>query len=305
MRRGTTRNLLLTFAATLIPAAAATCCGEPPDARIEHLVRAAVHLEQAQLPAQADEIRSLLAGQDEQARRRLLETRLRQMEELQREVALLQQTLRGSDVRTKVILRCKVLELSLDKLNRSGLGVVSILQLLESESPTSVVDTGGSVLQFLEMLQAQDLAKLIAEPTLVTRDGQRASLEIRSGELASSDRQIVYSDLAMARQASTENLHFECTPTVGQLGMLRLELFFRRASNSKPLVSSSEQGTEGSGKASHEKPNSSPPPVEMMDGQTLILADRKSDKPQDDATITLLLLETELVPPEEKADTLE
>jgi hypothetical protein len=305
MRRRTTRNLLLTFAATLLPAAAATCCAEPTDARIEHLVRAAVHLDQAQLPAQADEIRGLLAGQDEQARRRLLETRLRQIEELQREVALLRQTLHSSDDRTKVILRCKVLELSLDKLNRAGLGVVSIRQLLESESPTSVVDTGGSVLQFLETLQAQDFAKLIAEPTLVTRDGQRASLEIRSGELASSDRQIVYSDLAMARQASAENLHFECTPTVGQLGMLRLELVFRRTGNSKPLVSSSEQGPDRSGKASHERPNSSPPPVEMMDGQTLILADRKSDKPQDDATVTLLLLETETVPREEKANTLE
>ena len=309
MRFRVTQDMRLAFVVTLILSAASICCAQQPDATLEHLLQAAVHLEQADLPAQAAEVRDLLVGHDEQVVRQLLDVKLTQIEQLRREVALLQEALHSPDDRTKVILRIKVLELALDKLDQVGLNVVSIRQLLESQSPTTVVDSGGAVLQFLEMLQTQGFAECIAEPTLITRDRQRASLEIRSSERADTEDPIVYSDPAAVRRAAAGDVRFECTPAVGQLGLLTLDLGFSRSGT--PALAATARGNRTSrrhprrdadvearesGVSPGEGPDAAQIHVEMLVGQTLIMASRDSGTQENQpTTATLLLLEAETV----------
>ncbi len=305
MRCKASRVTLLTWGTTLLLSVATVCCAQHPDTRIEHLLQAAVHLEQAELPEQAAEIRELLAGQDQQLKRRLLEDKLARIEQLRVECAQLQQVLDSPNDRTKVILRLKVLELSLDKLSQVGVNLVSIRQLLESESPTTLVDTGGAIIQFLEMLQAQGFAEVVAEPTLVTWDGRRAAIEIASAKQGSAAGQIVYADPAAARRASRGSLKFECTPAVGNMGLVQLDLLFRRSDDSA-LVSTndSDENSPSDREDLHASPLRSADAwtrVEMVRGQTLILASRNSSKQANQSIATLLLLESETVaPPQEQ-----
>jgi hypothetical protein len=280
---------------------------QEPEDRVEHLLQAAVHLEQAGLAERAAEIRALLAEYDEPLKRRLLEQKHAQLRQLQAEVDQLQRALDALDKRARIALRLKVLELPLDQ---AGMHLVSVRHLLDSQSPTTVLETGGGVLRFLDMLQVDGFAKVVATRTLVTRDGQLASLNIDTFQGPQVSSGPAAPDAEQSRRGSSNGLRFQFTPRVGQEGSLRLDLAIHPAD--KPADASSSADGQAAGQAV-KSGDASPvhddvPPavpssggvraeVQISAGQTLVVACRPTDPQSNNTAATLLLLECEILPP--------
>ena len=145
------------------------------DDKIDHLVKAAIHLDQAGYSDKAAEIREIVTQEGLKDGQRMLELKMTQLWQVQAEVEQLRLAIAASP---QVILRLKVLEFSLEKLQNKGLPLVSLRHLLEKDSPSCLVDETGTLVEFLDFLSEQGLMKTICEPTMVTMAGRPVSLSI-------------------------------------------------------------------------------------------------------------------------------
>ena len=145
--------------------------------RVEHLRMAADHLEAAGVDELAREIRAeaeaLLAHSVER-----LDALRRQVAELQHVIAELEAT---TGCNQQVMLKCRIVEFDVAQMRQLGVDL-SLIQAAEPGGATphlSGVNEAVAITGFIEALQAQGLAKTLAEPTIVTTTGRQATF--RSG----------------------------------------------------------------------------------------------------------------------------
>ncbi len=142
------------------------------DHRLTHLLRAAEHLAAAGEAEQAQRVQQL-AGQEG-------EKLLAQLKALRAEVADLR---RPDERQAQILVKLKLVELSRTKARAFGLDF-STLDAAVGRKPESgtcgftVVGDASPLFNLLEALQKDRLAKVLAEPTLVTMSGRPASLSI-------------------------------------------------------------------------------------------------------------------------------
>lgn len=159
--------------ASVTPAAAPA----PSCDRLEHLLKATVHLEAAGCPADAAKSR-------QQAEEELKALR-REVESLRAEVAKLRGSVGESgqaatDFR-QVVIHVKAVEVSLTKLRKLDFDLAKVVGpnpatlAASSNSCYGVVPDSNAFLKVLDALQQDRLAKVLAEPTLVTISGRAAS----------------------------------------------------------------------------------------------------------------------------------
>jgi Flp pilus assembly secretin CpaC len=159
----------------------------------------------------------------------------------------------------QIMVRLKLLAVNLDELRRAGFELLSLQQLLDSDTPTSFLDDRGTIAKFLALLQEQCLVKTLAEPALVTVAGRRAEF-------------------------ATSALRYECTPDLAADGALRLGIQLKLDG----------PAADATGEASAALPSSTrslaiATTVQMRPGQTLILAGPQA-RGQDRSTTGILLL---------------
>ena len=153
--------------------------GQDAQRRIEHLIHAAAHLQQAGFADKAAEIRELIAAEEAGERTALLTRKLDALAALQAEIDQLRASLgeagKDTDQATQIRIAVRLLSFQPDKLENSGFPLVSLRQLLDQPEATPIVDESGRLCQFIDLLLEQKLVKCIAEPTLVTIPGHEAS----------------------------------------------------------------------------------------------------------------------------------
>jgi pilus assembly protein CpaC len=141
--------------------------------RLKELLRTAANLEQAGDHEQAAAVRK----KAEQERQALLA----HIDRLQAEVDQIRQVTGGIP---QVLVHLKVFEVSLTKLRRLGYNLAK-LQGKSVPPPDatkdaaaggfSIVDDGGEAARFFESLRKDNLARVLAEPTLMTLDRRKAT----------------------------------------------------------------------------------------------------------------------------------
>jgi Flp pilus assembly secretin CpaC len=153
--------------------------GHDAQRRIEHLSRAAAHLQQAGFADKAAEIRELIAAEAAGEVTALLTRKLDALAALQAEIDQLRASLgeagKDTDQATQIRIAVRLLSFQPDKLEDSGFPLVSLRQLLDQPEATPIIDESGKLSEFIDLLLEQKLVKCIAEPTLVTIPGQEAS----------------------------------------------------------------------------------------------------------------------------------
>ena len=173
--------------------------------RAEHLRLAIEHLTAAGLHE--------LAGRLD--RELLIEAKLEQIRKLQAEV----DALRGVAKSTQILLQLKIVELQRSEMRKRGFDF--------SAKPNALADAGGTMLitkqeldKLVESLQKDKLAKVLAEPTLVTVSGRPACFQ-SGGEIPIIVPQSSGTMTTEYRQTGTR---VDCVGTVMENGQVRLEL---------------------------------------------------------------------------------
>ena len=159
------------------PTPVATQHTESTHSKVEHLRMAADHLEAAGANELAQEIReeadALLAHSVER-----LDALRRQVAELQHEIAELEAT---TGCNQQVMLKCRIVEFDVAQMRQLGVDL-SLFQGDESDQAGPIltnVNEGMVIAGFIKALQAQGMAKILAEPVIVTTNGRQATF--RSG----------------------------------------------------------------------------------------------------------------------------
>jgi Flp pilus assembly secretin CpaC len=255
--------------------------------RLEHLLVAAEHLEKAGLPDQAAEIRTLADAELRAHGPQLLQQKLAQQEALQKEIDRLQQAIAPAP---RIRLRLNVYEYRPSKLDESGLGLVSLRQLLSHSTPTSFVDESGKVSEFIEFLQKQGLVQARTTPVLVTRDGVPASVFM--GEERTRDKEAGASSVAtVSPESPAAGFRFDCTPQVRDGHNVRLAIRLRQ---SEPRDDNGDR-TDASKTPDVSMSFQFNTQVDLVSGQTLIVGGMKSQAPGAEETGMLVLLGAEIL----------
>jgi len=264
---------------------------DAPDAvaRLDHLLQAATHLEKAGRTDLAGQIYAQLAAEDEAGRQRLAEIKLAQIKQLEAEVARLRTPPPSAE---QVLIQLKVIELALEKLDASGLGLVSIRNLLDSKASSAVPDEDGQISEFLELLRREGLVQVVAEPKLVTVNGRPATLEVGSPDAPGSRPELPQTDHS-ARMLP--ELRFACTPKITAPGKLSLELHFLRQT---PPASVGVPDHSGHPQAAGSLEVGTL--VELRSGVPLVLAGPHQSGRAKGSTATLLLVTATIVGAEGK-----
>jgi len=191
--------------------------------RLKQLVRAADAMERSGKVEEAAEVRRK-ADRERQAL-------LNRIESLQAEVERIRQVTGGSP---QVIVHLRVFEVSLTKLRRLGYNLAK-LQGKQVASPDtagdavvggfSVVDDGSEASRFFEAMRKDNLAKALAEPSLVTTSGRKAVFNT-GGQFPIPRPQKDGSTAIEWQQYGTQ---VELTPRVQGDHMIRLSIHFRNA----------------------------------------------------------------------------
>ncbi len=269
--------------------------GDDPQQRVEHLVTAAAHLQQAGCAEQAAQIRALISVEDLDVRLELLDRKTQELTELQTEIDQLRQTL---TTLPQVLIQARLLSFQPEKLENLGIPLVSLRQLLDQPAATPVVDETGNLGRFLDMLQQQGFLKRIAEPTVVTVAGREVSY-FCGGELPSARA------AAPGTNAENESPEFgtrlRCLPRLdGE--KIRLDLNFHHAAL-LPCQPDAKGAGESNSESAKERPTIPPAiavidvktTIELASGQTVILSGMKQAKgnhaPSESALILVLKAE--------------
>lgn len=209
---------VLSFAAAFVAASVGLA-----EDRIDHLVKAAAHLDQAGYTNKAAEIREIAKQEGLKDGQRLLEQKMAQLGQLQAEVEQLRLSIAASP---QIVLRLKVLEFSPEKLKDKGFSLVSLRHLLESDSPSCLVDETGTLVEFLDFLSDQGLMKTVCEPTMMTMAGRPASLSLGRQPSFGLSESNGTSNRAPALVES--GLRFDCTANIVAGRELELQIHFRQ-----------------------------------------------------------------------------
>jgi Flp pilus assembly secretin CpaC len=197
----------------------------------------------------------------------LLEVKLEQLRTLQAEIAELRGTT-GAD--QTVTLRVKVLELRVDKMKQFGLD----LQTSDGERFDKITCQAlvklNAIDGLLEALQRQKLAKVLAEPTIVTVSGRHATFQ-SGGEFPIVVPQSSGTVAIEYRQFGTR---LDCLPKVLDGGRIRLELC-TAVSEIDESRSTTIQDRPVPGLRTRRVDTA----VELEDGQTLVLSGLKQNRP--------------------------
>ncbi len=254
--------------------------------KMDHLLKAAAHLEQAGFPEKAAEVRQIAAKESEVDRQRLLQQKLDDLSQLQREIEQLRRTL---DATPQIVLRLKVLEFSPGKLQKMGLPLVSIQQLLDNDTPTALVDETGSLGEFIEFLHKQGLMNVICEPTLATVADRPVSVSLGERIAGGSAR----TDAAKKESpgACEYGARLDCTPHIAKDGRLDLEIRLCQPGRALARSSDSERRVPTEGDTALEIDTR----VGMESGQRVILCGRRCGGSPEEEIGVLVLLTAELV----------
>ena len=293
------RWVLITLMASVLGTAAA----QEPESQIEHLIKAATHLEQAGYGQMAADVRQLAESIDPLLKHRLLESKRAQIAALQAELEQLQLALGPQDRGPKVVLRVKLLRLSMGKLRDFGLNLVSIRQLLDPDSPPSLLDDGGYILQFLKLLETQGFAEVVAEPTRVTTSGRPVYFRIGSSKSANPAAEVADPEKNGTAIRVPDVKRLECTPTItpgGQviLGVAILDAADPEHSKEPPskVPASEPDRTEDKDDASSHL-GAAGTRIEIAPDHTLIMALKSQSKAADLTVATLILVKAEVERP--------
>jgi len=162
-----------------VPSPVPAAPSRPPESRLDHLLKAAAHLEAAGEPDQAHRVRQLAAQEREAL--------LARLKALQAEVDRLQHLLGNIP---QVLVEVKMMELDRKKLRATGFdfarlgpdgksvaGVGGIGQA-DKLVDFKVVDENDPLIQLLGSLRKDGLMKVLSAPKLVTVSGQRALFQV-------------------------------------------------------------------------------------------------------------------------------
>lgn len=240
--------------------------------KLDHLVKAAAHLELAGLAAKAAEVRALAGQSPAEVRERLLQQKLAASRQLAAELAQLRQLATGGG--PQVSIAVKVLEFRPAQLRKKGFPLVSLQRLAEADGPISLVDDQGTLSEFFELLEKQGLVTVLCRPQLVTVSGQTATVSIGSqadpGERTGG-----------ASAGRLDGFEFRCTPRVGAGERITLDVAF---SSSVATAKGDGQPAAGTLREAGELRAQ----VEVKSGQSAVLGGLRSGPAEDLARILLL-----------------
>ena len=108
-----------------------------------------------------------MGAETEANRQRLVEARRERIRQLESEIARLQaspgaEPLAAAD---QIVVELKLIEFSWAKLQQSGLSLVSLRNLLESNETPAILDEDGQISEFIELLCKDGLAQVLSRPS--------------------------------------------------------------------------------------------------------------------------------------------
>ena len=174
--------------------------------RTEHLRLAVEHLAAAGKNELAKQIASEL----------LIETKLEQIRKLQAEV----ERLRGTPGAQQLMLHLKVIELQTTEMRKLGFDFQAVDGVPTDAAPSIALAKADAIDGLIEALRKDNLARVLAEPTLVTVSGRPASFQ-SGGEIPIIVPQSGGNAVVEYRQTGTR---VDCVGTVLKTGRIRLEL---------------------------------------------------------------------------------
>jgi Flp pilus assembly secretin CpaC len=126
-----------------------------------------------------------LASAEQADAKALLTRKLAERDRLQREIAELREATKTPE---QVLVRVRVLELNLTKIRLMGIDLstftngkvehVDVANWLESNGGANHVDSKAAMLGFFDTVERQKIGKVLAEPSVVTTNGQPASMNV-------------------------------------------------------------------------------------------------------------------------------
>jgi Flp pilus assembly secretin CpaC len=182
----------------------------PSHDKLEHLLRAAAHLEAAGLPEDATKIWQQ-ADQESKAVKK-------EMESLRAEVARLRRTIKDTHA---VLIHLQAIEIARGKLRRLGFDFAKVCGGAP-HSCVGVVERGNALFPLLDALRQDSLLKILAQPILVTESGHMASFR-SGGEIPVS----VERDGKTAVNFSAYGTEINVLPVIRPNGAIRIELTAR------------------------------------------------------------------------------
>lgn len=229
--------------------------------RLDHLLRAAEHLDSAGLSDRAAEVRQLAERERVARLESLLAEKQSALQDLELEIAELEhmldvaqkrQSVQNSAIKVpayatagrsedaphkprQILLSVRLLKLHLDKMREAGFELHSLTQPIDTGEQRlfsfSFVDDRNTFKPFFETLRKQDLLEVLAEPSLITHDGQLASVEIGSTQ---------GSHPPVETDARASSLRLAMTPKVTEDGKIRVSANFSLGKDSRIAVNGDE-----------------------------------------------------------------
>lgn len=253
--------------------------------RIDHLLKAAAHLEQAGYSDKAAEIREIAERESLTDRQRLLQQKTEQIRQLQAEV---EQLRLGIESSPRILLRLKVLSFSPLKLKNMGVPLVSIRNLLESDTSRCLVDETGSVVEFIDFLQEQGLITAVCEPAITTAAGRMASICI--GQQCHSGQAECNVVGVKTLALGDCGIRFDCTANITEDGEFDLAIKLRQA---EPTQADPGDGTD-TNEAANAKSFDIEARARVESAQRVILCSRRHRDDPAKETVVLIVLSAEL-----------
>jgi Flp pilus assembly secretin CpaC len=213
------------------PAPVGESCTAPASTsdKSHHLLKAAEHLETAGMSCEAKALRQ----QAKELRAELLKQKRAELQQLQAEIAALEQ---ANPAAKQVLLKVQAVEVSLTNMKALGFDVNTLHgQPLSNSTPPQVgegkprdslsfgVVDRDSVNRLVDALVKEDIAKVLAEPKLVTVDRRPASYFV-GGEVRTVVPQPGESPHELVRKVGTE---IDFLPILHSDGKLRCEIRVR------------------------------------------------------------------------------
>ena len=228
--------------------------------KAEHLRLAAEHLAAAGKKELAEQITNEL----------LIETKLVQIRKLQAEV----EQLRGTTGVQQLMLHLKVIELQTTEMRKLGFDFEAVDGVPTDAAPSIALAKADAIDGLIEALRKDNLAKVLAEPTLVTVSGRPASFQ-SGGEIPILVPQSGDNVAVEYRQTGT---YVNCVGTVLKTGRIRLELT-STISEVDPSRSITLQEISVPGLRTRKVDTA----VEMDAGQTVVLCGMVQNCPNEEA----------------------
>jgi len=238
-------------------------------AKLEHLLRAAIHLEAAGRVELAAQVYGLVAAEAEANQQRLLHAGPEQSGRIGGEAAP-PQALPSEE--PQIFVQAKLIEFSWAKLRESGMSLVSLRHLFESDGTSAIVDENGQISELIELLCKEGLAQVLSQPKLTTISGQRATVEIGH-------------DPETVPAGERRGVRFECTPRIIEQSRLSLEIDFRmKIAAEKSARTRAADDDTGDGRSLGVKTC-----VELRSGDTVIVAGLRQVADSDAKSLLVLL----------------